>query len=316
MADDIEQRLAAEAGAVREREVTELRRGELAARIDELTRMLAEHRSAYAAEKHDVERLEGLSLTRLVASLRGARDDSLARERAEAEAARYRVAEVSARLDAAHSEYDAARARLDQLARAPARYAAALDDWERHLRESGDPRGARLGELATERGQLTGELKELTEALTAAGRADSALAMVEAKLGSASSWSTYDTFFGGGAIASSIKHSRLDEAAQLAAVADRRLAVLRTELADVPGMPSATAHLAIDGSTRFFDVWFDNIFTDMAVRDRINTARRNVDQARLRVADVQSRLRHRTAVAGKRLKEIEAERRTLLDPAA
>jgi hypothetical protein len=64
-----------------------------------------------------------------------------------------------------------------------------------------------------------------------------------------------------------MKHSRLDEAAQAAAYADRCLAVLRTELADVPGLSLTAPQLAVDGLTRFVDVWFDNIFTDLAVRD-------------------------------------------------
>jgi hypothetical protein len=44
--------------------------------------------------------------------------------------------------------------------------------------------------------------------------------------------------------------------------------VLRTELADVDGMALTAPQLAVDGLTRFVDIWFDNIFTDLAVRDR------------------------------------------------
>src|SRR6266508_2142894 len=121
--DSIEQRLVAAAKALREYEVTALRCKELEGRIDEMIRLLGVRRSDYANEQEHVDRLESLSLTRLLASLRGVRDDALARERAEADAARYRMAEATARLDAARSEYAAARARLDQLAAAPSAYA-------------------------------------------------------------------------------------------------------------------------------------------------------------------------------------------------
>jgi len=40
----------------------------------------------------------------------------------------------------------------------------------------------------------------------------------------------FDTFFGGGILATVMENSRLDEAAAAAAGADRRIAVLRTEL--------------------------------------------------------------------------------------
>ena len=38
------------------------------------------------------------------------------------------------------------------------------------------------------------------------------------------------------------------------------------ELADVGGMDLTAPNPAVDGLTRFVDVWFDNDFTDLAVR--------------------------------------------------
>jgi hypothetical protein len=312
VADDIEQRLAAAAEALREYEVTARRGADLRRRMDEMTTHLAALHARSGAEQKDVERLESLSLTRVVASLHGNRKDALQRERAEADAARYRVAEAVARRDALRREHDAANARLSRLAAAPSTYAAVLDEKEEHLRESGDPRRVRLLELADERGRLTGEMHELTEAGQAARTASQALSRVREKLGSASGWSTYDTFFGGGVIGSAMKHSRLDEAARAAAHADRCLAVLRTELADVGAVARTAPNVAVEGLTRFVDVWFDNVFTDLAVRDRIERAEQNVARSAQLVREVQGRLDQRTAQARTRLSAIETERRDLL----
>lgn len=306
MSSDIERRLASAAEALREYEVTERRVAELRVRIDETIGQVSALRARHASEQQDVTRLEGLSLTRVLASLRGARDDLLARERAEADAAAYRLAEAEARLAALRREQDAAHARLRQLSKAPSAYAAMLDEKEQHLRTSGDPRGARLLQLADERGRLTGELREVAEALAAARTAQDALAEVRRELGSASGWSTYDTFFGGGAFGSAMKHSRLDTAAQAAAHADRCLAVLRTELADVPGPPLTAPRLAVGGLTKFVDVWFDNIFTDLAVRERIKQAQENVDRSSQFVRDVQSGLEQRATHARATLAAIDA----------
>ncbi|MCZ7423592.1 MULTISPECIES: hypothetical protein [unclassified Micromonospora] len=312
MADDIEHRLASAAEALREYEMTTRRSAELRRRTEEMTAQLAALRARHAREREDVERLEGLSLTRVLVSLRGARGDTLARERAEAEAARYRVAEAEGRLEAIRREHSAAEARLRQLAGAPSTYAAVLDDKERYLAGSGDPRRAPLLELAAERGRLTSETHEVTEAMQAAHTASRALSQVRDKLGNASGWSAYDTFLGGGAISSAIKHTRLDEAAQAAAYADRCLAVLRTELADVPGVALTAPQLAVDGLTRFVDVWFDNIFTDLAVRDRIKQAEQNVARSMRLVRDVQARLEQRATQVAAKLATIDTERRNLL----
>jgi len=259
-----------------------------------------------------VGRLEHLSLTRVLASLTGSREEALTRERAEAAAARYQVADAEARLEALRQELAAAQQRHDQLAAAPQGYTAALAEKERHLAESDDPRRPQLLNLADERGRLTGELREMAKALQAADAAQQALSELRDKLGSASGWSTYDTFFGGGMIATSIEHRRLDEAADAAAEADQRVALLRTELADVHGMPPTSPLLAISARTKFVDMWFDNIFTDLSVHDRIRQAKQNVDQSLQAVQGVHDRLTSRIAQAQARLSSIEAERRDLL----
>ena len=313
VSDDIEHRLAAAAQAMREREVTSQRQAELQARRRDLQTEVAALREKAEDETKDVERLESMSLGRVLASLAGSRDERLARERAEADAARYRLSEAESRLAAVNGELSAAEERLAALASAPRAYAAALDEKERYLTESGDARSRALLGLADERGRRTAELNETDEAIQAAGAAAAALSDVQEVLRSASGWSTYDTWFGGGAIASSIKHDRMDQAAQLAAVADQRLAVLRRELADVAGATFGTApQLELGSGTRFVDVWFDNFFTDLGVADRITMAQNQVADSAAIVEQLRSRLTARAGQARSRLAEIESERRGLL----
>jgi multidrug efflux pump subunit AcrA (membrane-fusion protein) len=312
MGDDIEQRLADAAARLHRYQSTAARADELAARCAQLETELDALRSAHAVEQHDVQRLDGLSLTRIVLSLRGAREDRLARERAEADAARYRVVQAQARLDALTREHEAARAELERLASAQEAYDAVLDEKARVLAGSDDPRGRRLVALAQEQGRLTEEAREVAEASEAARAALDALARLDRTLGSASAWSTYDTFFNGGLVGSMIKHDRLDQAAREAAHADQCLVVLRTELADVDGSAPLTASVAVDGTTRFIDVWFDNIFTDFAVRDRIERAKQNVAASVARVRALLADLDARADRTRERLAAIDTARVDLL----
>ncbi len=311
MSEELEQRLAAAAQAVREHELAGRRAAELAGREQELSGELDRLREEYAVEQHDVDQLEGRSLTRVLSSLAGSRQDKLARERAEADAARYRVAQAQDRLAAVRDDRDQALRRSEQLAGAPAAYEAALADKERSLARSGDPRAGRLLALAEERGRLEAELKEATEAIEAADAARSALTDVQRSLDSAEGWSAYDTWFGGGLIASSIKHDRMDSAAQAAAEADRRLAVLRSELTDV-NEASVIAPLPVGSGLRFADVWLDNFFTDLSVDSRIKEAVQNAGRAMRQVEEVKDRLAEVLIRARARVTAIEAERRELL----
>jgi hypothetical protein len=176
----------------------------------------------------------------------------------------------------------------------------------------GDPRRSELPDLADERGRLSRELAAMRKALQLANAPRQALSDLRQKVGSASRWSTYDTFFGGGKIATAIVHRRLDEAAEVAAEADYHLALLRTELADLHGTTRTFPLLAISARTKLVDMWFDNIFTPTAVHDRIKQAQQNVDHFLQVVQKVQEQLTSRVAQAQARLTSIEANRRDLL----
>jgi multidrug efflux pump subunit AcrA (membrane-fusion protein) len=312
MGDDIERRLADATARLHRYQSTAARAEELAARCERMDAEIAALRSAHAIEEREVRRLDGLSLTRILLSLRGAREDRLARERAEADAARYRVVQGQARLDAVTRELEAARAQLRRLSSAQETYDAVLDEKARLLAGSDDPRGRRLVALAQEQGRLTEEAREVTEASEAARTALDALARLDRTLGSASAWSTYDTFLNGGLVGSMIKHDRLDQAARQAAHADRCLVVLRTEVADVDGAAPLTGSVAVDGLTRFVDVWFDNIFTDLAVRERIGRAKQNVAASIARVRNLLAELEGRSERTRQRLAAIDTARVDLL----
>jgi chromosome segregation ATPase len=127
----------------------------------------------------------------VLAALHGARQDALAREKAEADAARYRIAQVQQRLDGLRAQLARLADWQAQLAGAPQAYADALVAKEQYLTHSADPRGARLLTLADEHGQLTAELNELRRASDDAGASVQALAEVQDRLGTAANWSTF-----------------------------------------------------------------------------------------------------------------------------
>ncbi|MFE5294497.1 hypothetical protein ACFQ8T_20135 [Isoptericola sp. NPDC056618] len=106
---------------------------------------------------------------------------------------------------------------------------------------------------------------------------DAGLAAAEVELRGADGWSTYDTFFDGGMLASMVKHDTMDRAAGLLREADGALRHLTVELGDLG--EQGVGGVGVDGLTRTLDVWFDTIFTDWSVRNRIAEARDRVAAA-------------------------------------
>lgn len=291
--DGVQQRLT---GARQHLEHTEQRVAELRSRLDE--------------EERDVEKLESFSATRIWASLTGARATDLERETAERDAARYAVADAEARRDAARREADGYADQLRRLGDVDEQYRDALTAKETWLAETRSPAAERLAAIAEERGALVAEDRETQEAYAAGVEARAHLVRAQQLLGSARSWSTWDTFGGGGVFSDMMKYDKLDQVTAALRRADLAIGSFSRELADV-GM-AAVAGIRIDGMTKAFDVFFDNIFTDMAVRRRIQDAQQRVAQTLESVDRVLGNLQQRGRDIAVRLATLDDERERLL----
>ena len=118
--------------------------------------------------------------------------------------------------------------------------------------------------------------QEVEEAIAAANRVLMNLRQAETALSSAGSWGIWD-MLGGGMFTTWIKHSRIDDARTSLEEARRSLRSLRRELMDID-IP-ADFKIDIGDFLNFADYFFDGFVVDWMVQDRINTARRQVDEA-------------------------------------
>ena len=283
-------------------------RSEAGVAREELARLRARHRE----EAEDVERLEGFGLTAVLSAVRGTRTGALDRERAEEVAARYAVQTATAHLQAVEARREAVDRRLAQLGDTATAREAAMAAHAEALRSSGHPQAAGLDAVLDELAEAGAEATELAQAREAGIRAATSLDAALRELGSADSWSAYDTWFGGGMVSSSIKHGRIDGAGRRIAEAQDALVDLARELADVESVTGLRADLGISPTTRTFDVWFDNVFSDLSVRSSIKDSQARVEAAAASVREAMQRLMVRSAALDQRIAELRARRDALL----
>lgn len=317
MTDDVElARLDAELAAAREKRdeayraasrAQALRRqgDECSARCDALAASLAK-------EQRDVDRMEGISLTRVVVALSGRGDERVDRERAERDAAALRLATERSTLAALRKDFESASFLASQANATQAAYAQALAAKQQCLESRGDPRAVQLHDLTQQLAQLSWQAKEIGEARAAARAALVALDDVAGRLDSAANWSAAD-MVGGGLIASAVKHSRLDEASNAAANAQNALQALARELGDIGGTVDQRLP-DISGSQRLIDVWFDNIFTDWSVNRKINESRSAIAETIGRVRALDAELARRHGAVDEATRQLDFRRRQILDP--
>ncbi|PFG44416.1 hypothetical protein ATJ88_3140 [Isoptericola jiangsuensis] len=286
------------------------RRGRAAAVVVRARDDVAAMRRRLADESADVARLESFSATRVWAALRGDRAERLDAERAQQQAAEYAVATAEARCRAAEDELAAAEQAVTGLGNVASRRAAAFAAREAWLVAGGGEVAAALSEVAATTGRRQAEIVEIDEADAAAVRAGSALAAAARELDRAAGWSTYDTFLGGDWVASMAKHDRLDRAAELVRTADAALSHLAVELGDVG--ERGVGPIGVEGLSRTFDIWFDNVFSDWAVAGHIKDAQDRVTEALGAVDHVRRRLVERRAEVDLDLQLLERRRADLL----
>ena len=108
-------------------------------------------------------------------------------------------------------------------------------------------------------------------------------------LNSAKNWGLVD-MFGGGFFTTMLKHSKMDQAKQNMDQAKYDLRNFSKELNDVN--LACDLHMDTGDFLSFADYFFDGFVVDCIVQDRINTARRQVDEAIRRTEYIINQLQH------------------------
>lgn len=265
------------------------------ARLDEYRARQAAQEAAAAvqAEQRDVEELQSFGPTRIWASLHGDRQLRLDRDRADLESGQVHVSETATALAVATAAREQLEKSIAALGDVRARRSAAIDAEEARLLAAGGSVAAQLQEVS---GQLAGaraELAEVAEAKAAAREAERRLEDAAELLASAASWAGVDVFMGGGILTDLAKYDRMDAANERLQAADQALKRFSAELGDV-GL-QAVGGIEVSDLDRTFDVWFDNVFSDWSVRQRIAEAAERTERAQTAVASASDRLLQREA---------------------
>lgn len=263
-------------------QISELRRQQ-----DTLSAQVRELESIMIEEQADVDRLEGRSLAAFFYNVIGKMDEQLDKERQEAYAARVKYDAAARELEGVEADLRRYELELSALRGCERRYDEVLKEKADAIKAAGGSNGEEILKLEERNAFLESQKKELQEAISAGNAALSTTQQVLSSLDSAEGWGTWD-LFGGGLVADLAKHSHLDEAQGAIEQLQSQLRRFKTELADVT--IQADMQVNVDGFLRFADYFFDGLFADWAVLDKINQSQSQVQNTKSQIASVLSRL--------------------------
>lgn len=155
-------------------------------------------------------------------------------------------------------------------------------------------------------------IKEITEAEEAGNVALSALGHAAASLHSAGGYSAWDTFFGGGLLATHLKHAAIDQSESYLHNAQIALQRFQNELLDVQKMHTQSLHVETDGFVKFADYFFDDLFSAWSVHTKISTAREQVSRVQDDVHNTIRRLQEKHQKAKDHLAILKNEQSAIL----
>ena len=246
---------------------------ELYTQRTELEAKVSNLKGVMEKEQSDVDRLEGRGLTALFYGIVGKKEEKLDEQRREAVTAR-------AKYDVALQEMDLVQRRISRyeeelatLKDVEMKYAYALKQKVQLLKASATPVSEKILQYEEQISNLENQKKEIREAISAGTKAKNIAEQVLSELDDAEGWGTWD-LLGGGLISDLAKHSSLDDAQEEIEHLQVQLRRFKTELADVT--IRAEMQVNIDGFLRFADYFFDGLFADWAVLDKIEESQSEV----------------------------------------
>jgi len=278
---------------------------ELKRQREPLAQKVAELEAAKISEQSDVERLEGRSLAAFFYNVIGKMDEQLDKERQEAYAAAVKYDAALRELTMVDGDIEHYKAELLSLNDCEARYDKLLNEKQAALLANGGIHAEEIRSIEARISYLEGQMDEIDEAIAAGRRALNCANDVMNSLNKAENWSTFD-MFSDGIIADIAKHSNLDDAQRKIEILQMELRRFKTELADV-GSIHVEMQVSIDGFLRFADYFFDNLFTDWAVRDKIKTAQSQVNDTIFQIHGVLNRLNSMMATDQSEWKKLHDE---------
>lgn len=240
-------------------------------------------REKLSEEENDVVRLTGMTLSNLMYSMLGRKEEKLEREQLEVLEVKVKYDEATRTLEDIQNQMKYTQNNLERISDWKVEYEHIMCEKEqyivRHSRE--------LMDVAEAKTDLTLKLKELKEAINAGISVIESLDCAREGLESASNWGTYD-MLGGGMISTHIKHNRIDEAMDCVHEARRSMGQFEKELKDI--QMSLSVDIDIGEFLKFSDYFFDGFIADWMVQGRIEDTLSQVEYKATAISQLLSQL--------------------------
>lgn len=281
----------------------EMQRSLLKNKVDELAKILAK-------EQKDVEKIEGVSLSSIFFNIVGKREERIDKEKREAYAAALKYDNAKRELEEVHREIELRENELNSLVGCEDKYKEIFKEKVEFIKKNDNQNAREIIDIENRITYLNSQIKEMSEAITAGKIVLNDANDARDCLDSADGWSTWDVL-GGGVMADIMKHSKLDEAQECVCRMQSSLRRFKTELSDVNIKSNITVN--ISGFTKFADYFFDGLFVDISVKNRISSSIDEVRTVSRNVAEIVNKLENNISILREEIDKLNDQYKNLVN---
>lgn len=266
-------------------------------------------------EQLDVEKLEGFSFTNMVRNWRGNLDEIRDQEKAEVAAVELKWNEAVKMVEDLEQEERNVRIELadESFRQLQPQWQQLMDEKNQWLKENSPENFAVIESLYTRKTEIKTMLKEIDEAQSAGTTAKSLLSSAIDQLASAKSFSTWDTFLGGGMIVTAMKHNAIDESEDTIHRAQMALQRFQREMKDVQALEASAFTVERGSFIQVADYFFDDIFSEWTIHSRIKKSQGNLENTSRDVSNVLHSLDEKKRLLQSELTEVESKSKEMIE---
>ncbi len=277
---------------------------ELERQRDEVAKKASELGKIKQKEQLDVDKLEGKTIKALFFTLSGTKDEKLSQERQEAYVAAMKYDAAQRDLQAIIYDLEICKEDLEKLEGIEKEYEHLLEQKKNSLKQEASHRAHEVIILEKQMEDLSHEIVELEEALDVGYHAFDLVDTIVKELEEAHGLAELDTFMDNFVIDMQ-KHEHLHEAQDLIGDLRQELRRFKTELADVN--IEGDIQIEMDDFSEFADWFFDNIFMDWDIKEKIANSMTQAEDTRSQITATINLLKDMRDERMKRRIELEEE---------
>lgn len=238
-------------------------------------------------ELNDVEKLKRLSLSSVICAIMRNKEEKFEKEEREYLTAKLEYDDCKSRINLLKDDKLRIENRLSSLQNCEERYSELLDTKLSLINIYGDENQKnKLLNMEEELDNYLKEVKEVEESIEAGRNLYEEIICTKEILQSAKNWGTID-LLGGDFLSSMAKHQKVDEAQNHFSRVSNLLANFNNELKDIN-----IDSLSFSTTTKTFDIFFDNIFTDISVNNQISRSYEDIYILQQKVEEILESLKH------------------------